>query len=161
MICPNPACPATDNLQAGTIFYPSATKLNPAVTNTTSWYSGGTANYNGLIVDVRHELYRGLQLRANYTWSKNMDDGSAWNTSVSANTPAFVSVPSLPRLDYGPAATDVRNAFAVNGTYDLPFGSGQLFLPKANGFTERLVSGWQLATIANLQTGFPFSPQLG
>ena len=161
VVCPNPACPAADNLGAGTVFYPSATKLNPAVTNTTSWYSGGTANYNGLIVDVRHELSHGLQLRANYTWSKNLDDGSAWNTSVSANTPAYAEVPSLPRLDYGPAATDVRNAFAVNGTYDLPFGSGQFFLPKANGFTNRLVSGWQLATIASLQTGFPFSPQLG
>ncbi|MGI4827942.1 MAG: carboxypeptidase regulatory-like domain-containing protein [Janthinobacterium lividum] len=161
VVCPNPACPAADALAAGTIFYPNATKLNPALANTTSWYSGGSANYNGLIVDVRHDLYRGLQMRANYTWSKNLDDGSAWNTSVSANTPAFVSVPQLPHLDYGPSAFDVRHLFAVNGTYDLPFGNGQAFLSKPGGLTGRLVSGWQLATIANLQTGFPFSPQLG
>ena len=161
VICPNPACPAQDDLSAGTVFYPNATKLNPALANTTSWFSGGTANYNGLIVDVRHDLAHGLQLRANYTWSKNLDDGSAWNTSVSANTPAFVEIPSLPHRDYGPAATDVRDAFAVNGTYDLPFGNGHLFLQKSSGLTSRLVSGWQLATIANLQTGFPFSPQLG
>ena len=159
--CPNPACPGTDNLAPGTIFYPSATKLNPAVTNTTSWFSGGTANYNGLIVDVRRNLTHGLQLRGNYTWSKNLDDGSAWNTSVSANTPAYVEVPSLPRLDYGPAATDVRQIFAFNGSYDLPFGGGQALLPHANGTVNRIVSGWQLATIADLQTGFPFSPQLG
>ncbi len=161
VVCPNPACPATDNLSSGTVFYPSATKLNPALANTTSWYSGGSANYNGLIVDVRHELSHGLQLRANYTWSKNLDDGSAWNTSVSANTPAYVEVPGLPHLDYGPAATDVRHVFAVNGSYDLPVGTGQMFFSHANGFTNRVVSGWQLATIANLQTGFPFSPQLG
>src|SRR5579875_750898 len=90
-----------------------------------------------------------------------MDDGSAWNTSVSANTPAYVEVPGLPHLDYGPAATNVRHLFAVNGTYDLPFGNGKALLPHAGALTERVISGWQLATIANLQTGFPFSPQLG
>ncbi len=161
VICPNPACPATGNLASGTVYYPTATKLNPAVTNTTSWYSGGSANYNGLIVDLRRDLAHGLQLRGNYTWSKNLDDGSAWNTSVSANTPAFVEVPALPHLDYGPAATDVRHLFAVNGSYDLPFGSGGAWFAHTGGVTGRLLSGWQFATIANLQTGFPFSPQLG
>ena len=72
-------------------------------------------------------LSNGLQFRINYTWSKNLDDGSAWNTSVSSNTPAFVSVPALPQLDYGPAATDVRHLFAANATYDLPIGRGQAF----------------------------------
>jgi hypothetical protein len=95
------------------IFYPASgtqaapavpIKANPAVANTTSWWSGGSGNYNALVVDVRHQLSHGLQLRGNYTWAKNLDDGSAWNTSVSSNTPAFVSVPSLPHLDYGPAA---------------------------------------------------------
>ena len=159
--CPNPACPIADNLTPGTIFYPTSTKLNSAVTNTTSWYSGGSANYNGLIVDVRRDLSRGLQLRGNYTWSKNLDDGSAWNTSVSANTPAYVEVPSRPHLDYGPAATDVRHVFALSGSYHLPFGGGQAFFPHANAAVNRIVSGWQLDTIANVQTGFPFSPQLG
>ncbi len=159
VICPNPAC--TANLPPGTLFYPSATKVNPALANTTSWFSGGSANYNGFVADLRHDLSHGLQLRANYTWSKNLDDGSAWNTSVSANTPAFVSVPSLPHLDYGLAATDIRHSFALNGTYDLPFGAHQLLFRSAGALTGRLVSGWQLATIANLQSGFPFSPQLG
>jgi hypothetical protein len=156
----------------GQVFYPAyyATptsapaaplKANPALANSTSWWSGGTGNYNALVVDVRHDLGHGFQFRANYTWSKNLDDGSAWNTSVSANTPAFVEVPSLPHLDYGPAATDIRSIAAINGTYDLPFGAGKLLFANAQPFTNRLISGWSLSTIANLQTGFPFSPQLG
>jgi len=112
-------------------------------------------------VDVRHDLSHGLQMRANYTWAKNLDDGSAWNTSVSANTPAFVSVPQLPHLDYGPAATDIRHSAAFNATYDLPFGVGKEFFGNAGKVTNRVVSGWALSTIANLLTGFPFSPQLG
>jgi Carboxypeptidase regulatory-like domain len=162
--------PAYVLLPNGRVFYPAAgtptnpaapVKANPAVANTTSWWSGGSGNYNALIVDVRHNLSHGLQIGGNYTWSKNLDDGSAWNTSVSSNTPAFVSVPSLPHLDYGFAATDVRHAVAINATYELPLGNGKAFLSNADALTRHLVSGWSVASIANILTGFPFSPQLG
>jgi len=144
--CPAPGCPAS--LAAGTIFYPSTTKANPKVANTTSWVSQGVSNYNALEVDVRRQLAHGLQLRGVYTFASNLDDGSAWNTSVSANTPAFVMYPGNPRLDYGPAATNIRHAGAINGTWELPFGHG-------------LINGWSLSGIATLQSGFPLSPQLG
>jgi len=153
--------PAYQVLPNNVIYYPTTTKANPKLANSTSWWSGGSGNYNALIVDLRHDLSHGLQFRANYTWSKNLDDGSAWNTSVSANTPAFVEVPSLPHLDYGPAATDIRHAASANATYDLPFGKGKAFFANTNHFTDHAISGWTLSTIVSLQTGFPFSPQLG
>ncbi len=153
--------PAYTVLADGTIYYPKTTKANPAVANTTSWWSGGSGNYNAFIADLRHDLSHHIQVRANYTWSKNLDDGSAWNTSVSSNTPAFVEVPSLPHLDYGPAATDIRHIFAVNGTYVLPVGRGEALFGNATGVTGHIISGWSLSTIASLMTGFPFSPQLG
>ena len=153
--------PAYMILGNGAIYYPTTTKANPAVANTTSWWAGGSGNYNALIADLRHDLSHHFQLRANYTWSKNLDDGSAWNTSVSSNTPAFVEVPSLPHLDYGPAATDVRQMVAINGTYVLPVGRGEALFANANAATDRILSGWSLSTIASLLTGFPFSPQLG
>ncbi len=161
VLCPNPACPATLDHAPGTVYYPTTKKANPVLANTTSWTSGGSGNYNALIVDFRHDLRHGVQLRANYTWSKNLDDGSAWNTSVSANTPAFVSVPQLPHRDYGLAATDIRDLASFNATYDLPFGTGSSLLSGIGPVISRVVSGWTLSTIANLQTGFPFSPQLG
>jgi Carboxypeptidase regulatory-like domain len=145
----------------GAVFYPNTNKANPALANSTSWWSGGSGNYNALVVDLRHDLSHGLQFRANYTWSKNLDDGSAWNTSVSANTPAFVAVPQLPHLDYGPAATDVRSIAAFNATYNLPFGSGAAFFAQTRGLSSHVLSGWTLSSIVNLQTGFAFSPQLG
>jgi hypothetical protein len=154
----------------GSVFYPASgtpaapaapIKANPALANTTSWWAGGSGNYNALVVDFRHDLAHGLQFRANYTWSKNLDDGSAWNTSVSSNTPAFVEVPSLPHLDYGAAATDIRNLAAINASYDLPFGTGKEFFANTNHLTGRIISGWTIASIANFSSGFPFSPQLG
>jgi hypothetical protein len=153
--------PAYEVLSNGAIYYPTTTKANPAVANTTSWWSGGSGNYNAFIADFRHDYSHGFQLRANYTWSKNLDDGSAWNTSVSSNTPAFVEVPSLPHLDYGPAATDIRNVVAINGAYALPFGRGATYFSTAGATTNRFISGWSVSTIASLLSGFPFSPQLG
>ena len=157
-------------LANGQVFYPAGgtsttpaapVKLNPAVANTTSWWAGGTGNYNALIVDLRQNFNHGFQVRGNYTWSKNLDDGSAWNTSVSSNTPAFVEVPSRPHLDYGPAATDIRNIASINATYELPFGNNKAFFGDAGNVTDRFISGWSVASITTVLSGFPFSPQLG
>ena len=159
VICPDPSCPA--GVSTGTVYYPTTIKANPAFANTTSWVSQGASVYHGLEIDLRRSFVNGLQFRSNYTFSKNLDNGSAWNTSVSANTPAFVSVPQNSSLDYGPAATDVRHLFAVNGSYDLPFGKGKRVVYEASPVTNLLVSGITISSIANLQTGFPFTPQLG
>jgi hypothetical protein len=162
--------PAYTIAASGQVFYPASgttsspaapIKANPAVANTTSWWAGGSGNYNALVVDLRHSITHGFQLRGNYTWSKNLDDGSAWNTSVSSNTPAFVEVPLLPHLDYGPAATDIRNVASINATYELPFGKNKAFFGNAGELTDHIVSGWSLASITTLLSGFPFSPQLG
>ena len=158
VLCPSSACPA--GLAAGTVYYPNNTFANPNVANTTSWFSGGNLFYNALTVDLHRRFANGLQLRGVYTWSKNLDNGSAWNTSVSSNTPAFVSVPNISRLDWGPSAADVRNLAAINGSYDLPFGKGRRFA-NSNRIASTTLGGWTVSTIITAQTGFPFSPQLG
>jgi len=159
VVCPDSPCPSS--LPAGTVYYTSTTLANPALANSTSWVSQGVSNYNGLEVDVRRQLAQGLQLRGVYTFSRNLDDGSAWNTSVSANTPAFVSFPGNPKLDYGLAATNISQAAAINGTWELPFGHGHALLGNASSIMQDLIGGWTFSGIATLQTGFPFSPQLG
>ena len=83
-------------------------------------------------------------------------------TPASAPTrPPSSNSPSSPCLDYGPAATDVRNIASVNATYDLPVGASitsstanprPFVSPSADG----LASG-----ILSVLSGFPFSPQLG
>lgn len=99
-------CPAA--LAAGTVYFPSTTtKANPAVANTTSWFSQGTSLYNALEVDLKRNFAHGFQLRGNYT-------------CLSGNTPAFISNPYNPKADWGLAATDVRHLASLNGAYDLP-----------------------------------------
>jgi hypothetical protein len=159
VICPAVACPAS--LPAGTIYYPTTVKANPNVANTTSWVSQGSSSYNALEIDLRRTLTHGLAFRGNYTYARNLDNGSAWNTSVSANTPAFVSYPNEPRIDWGPAATDLRHVAAFNASYDLPFGVGKTLFSTAAPLADRIVNGWTVSGIVTMQSGFPFTPQLG
>lgn len=159
-ICPASPCPS--NLAAGTVYYPkNAPFANPDLANSTTWISEGVSSYNGLIVDVNRRLNNGLQFRGVYTFSKNLDNGTAWNSSVGANAPGFVMYPAEPQLDYGPANTDVRHLAVINGTYELPFGHGKPWLAGLSPWNEKLVSGWSTSAIVNLQSGLPFTPQLG
>ena len=159
VVCPSAACPAS--LAGGTVYYPTTRLANPKLANSTSWVSSGVSSYHALEVDARRQYASGLELRGVYTWSRNLDDGSAWNTSVSANTPAYVSFPGNPKVDYGLAATNISQAGAISGTWALPVGSGHTMLSKTSPFLRKAVDGWSLSGIATVESGFPFSPQLG
>ena len=69
--------------------------------------------------------------------------------------------PLNPKLDWGLANTDIRNLGVVSGTYQLPFGSGMRFFADANSWRGVLASGWSMSAIGTVQSGFPFTPQLG
>jgi hypothetical protein len=49
----------------------------------------------------------------------------------------------------------------INATYELPLGRGKAFLKEVGGITEKLVGGWTVSSIQSIQSGFPFTPQLG
>jgi hypothetical protein len=139
----------------GQPYYPTGAALaNPNVANTTSWFSEGISTYNALQVDVSRRLAKGLQFRGVYTFSKSLDDGTALNTSVGVNAPAFVMYPLDPKLDYGPSTTNVKNMAVFNATYQLPFRpTGRV--------AQKLGAGWSVSGIETIQSGFPFTPELG
>jgi len=166
VICPASPCPAT--YPTGAYFYYAslATPLtgtpalaNPAVANTTHWFSNGVSSYNGLEVDVNHNFSHGLQFRGVYTFSKALDDGDSMNTSVATNSPAFASNPLNPlQADYGRASFDIRHAAVINATYDLPFGHKNA--AGDNAWVNAIIGNWQVSGIETLLSGLPFTPQL-
>jgi len=119
----------------------NAVLANPSLANTTTWFSEGLSSYNALAFDVNRRFQHGFQVRGVYTFSKSLDDGTAWNSSVGANAPGFVMFPMYPKLDWSPATSDVRHLMSINGSFQR--------------------KGWTLSAIASLQSGFPFTPQLG
>jgi len=159
-LCPAAPCPA--GYASGTVYYPSGAPLaNPNLANTTTWLSEGLSSYNALQTDVNRRFSQGFQVRATYTWSKSLDDGTALNSSVGANAPGFVMFPLRPKLDWGPSTSDARHIAVINGTYELPFGDGHKLFAAGHNLRRKLVSGWTLSGVETLQSGFPFTPQLG
>lgn len=153
--------PVPTILASGAIYYPTAVLANPKLANTTTWFSEGLSSYNGLEVDVSRRFSRGFQVRGVYTFSKSLDDGTAWNSSVGANSPGFVMFPLNPKLDWGLSNSNVRNLAVINGTYELPFGTGKALAHNVTGWRQKLASGWSVSGIETLQSGFPFTPVLG
>ena len=153
--------PVPSFLADGSAYYPpGSSNANPNLANTTSWVSHGVGMYHAAIVDLRRSYGNGLQFRANYTYATNLDNGTAWNTSVSVNSPAFVMFPLREKLDWGPAATDIRQMAAAHGSYELPVGRGRRYLKRLPYPLEAALGAWTVSAIFNTQSGFPFTPQL-
>ncbi|HEY7209553.1 MAG TPA: carboxypeptidase-like regulatory domain-containing protein [Bryobacteraceae bacterium] len=154
--------PFPSRLPDGRIYYPKGAPFaNPNLANTTTWFSNGVSSFNALEIDVTRRFTHGLQFRGAYTFAKSLDNGTAWNSSVAANAPGFVMFPLNPMWDYGLSTTDVRHLATINATYELPIGRGKRFLGGVTGWREKLASGWSISAIETVQSGLPFTPQLG
>jgi Carboxypeptidase regulatory-like domain len=139
---------------------PSTPRANPKIANTWTWFSEGISSYNALQVDVRRRFSHGLTIRGVYTFSRALDDGDSLNATTSGNAPALVSNPYNLRADYALAGFNVSHLGVLNAIYQLPFGRGQAFANSMQGFRNGIVSGWSVASVVTLQSGFPLTPQL-
>jgi carboxypeptidase family protein len=172
VICPASPCPATypstfpagiagTPVPAGTYYIPVGTpKANPTLANTWTWFSVGTSSYNALQVDVTRRFSHNLSFRGVYTFSKALDDGDSLNQTTAANAPGLVSNPYNLAADKGLATFNATHMASINALYALPVGNGQQFANDLSGISGKLASGWSLASIITLQTGFPLTPQL-
>jgi len=143
----------------GTLYIPvSPTRPNPYLGAGFFWYTEGNSSYNALQIDVNRRLSKGLQVRANFTWSKNLDMNSAPTGAQASNAPQMVEDRNDLQMDWGKSAFNVAAQGSVSATYELPFGRGKAIFGNADGLAERFVGGWQLNGIATLLSGFPFTP---
>jgi len=136
----------------GAQYIPVGTRPNPYLGAGFFWYTEGNSSYNALQTDVSHRLSRGLQIRANYTWSKNLDMNSGLTGAQSQNQSQMVMDRNdLPR-DWGPSALNAASQASISTRYELPFGRRA---------KNKLTGGWQVNGIATLLSGFPLTPVIG
>jgi hypothetical protein len=169
-ICSNPngcvsggvlAAAARGQVAQGQQFIPVGTRPNPNLGGGFFWYTEGNSSYNALQVDVTRRLSQGWQLRANYTWSKNLDMNSGLTIAQAVNQPQLVMDRNDLRRDWGPSALNVTHQSSISGAYELPFGRGKRWLNSLSGVRDKLISGWQWNGIVTLLSGFPFTPLAG
>jgi len=106
-----------------------------------------TSSYNAGYINVRRRYAQGLTFLANYTWSKNLTDAPDFRSPMFEST-----IPQNNndlRAERGPGC-DIRHRFALSAVYDLP-AAGQ------SGLLRAITKDWQVSTVYQIQSGFPFT----
>ncbi|HYY73134.1 MAG TPA: hypothetical protein VE778_06035, partial [Candidatus Bathyarchaeia archaeon] len=122
----------------------ASSPIDPGINlgNITQVTSGAGSNYNAVILELNRRLSHGLQLISSYTYSKSIDENSL-------NTQGVILQDSTNLLgNRGLSDFNVRHRGVVSGFYELPFHGNRL---------NRLISGWEVGTIVQAQTGNPLN----
>jgi hypothetical protein len=97
----------------------------------------GASSYNGLELQYRRRLARGLRGLVSYTWSHSLDNGS-WDSGLYLAQPGITA-----SRDWASSAFDVRRSFNAALSFDLP-RSG-----------HSLLQDWSIEGILRVRSGFP------
>jgi len=132
-VAPATGCPN------GEMCFPVST-INLLEDSAQSWYDAGYVN-------IRRRYQHGFTLLANYTWSKNLSDAPdfrspMFESSIAQNNNDLAA-------EKGPGC-DVRNRFALSAVYSVPGW-------QRSGWTTAITKNWQLSTVYQVQSGFPFT----
>ncbi|HEY7387156.1 MAG TPA: carboxypeptidase-like regulatory domain-containing protein, partial [Bryobacteraceae bacterium] len=106
----------------------------------------GDLRYNSFQATLRKQFSHGLQLQAAYTYARaftNEQANGAFYENLNSNDPAD------PKQQYGISPFYYPNRFVVSYSYDLPY--------KAQGFSGKLLDGWNLSGVTVFQTGQPLT----
>jgi hypothetical protein len=104
----------------------------------------GSSTYNGLQLNLKRRLTKGVAFGVAYTWSKSMDfgSGSGYVLPNVYNT----------RINYGPRYFDIRHILVVNYVWDISY-----ILDSTNALARGAFAHWQVSGTIQAQTGQPFS----
>ena len=130
--------------------FPYGQPSDPRFGAVTQLSTGANSHYNGLQLTADKRLTHGLQVLANYTWSRCMDTVSNGGFLPFSAGGILTPLPGELGRQYGPCDYDVRGNFTAQYVYQLPF--------KARGRAlGAVVNGWQVSGTAFWHSGVPFS----
>jgi hypothetical protein len=116
----------------------------------------GKSNYHGVNFGVDKRYSNGLLFKANYTYSKFIDNVASRNELAGfPGTGAFTDYYNQ-ASDRGLSGNDIRHRFIWSSIYELPFGHGRRF-PASSTILNAAIGGWSAGFIAELRSGTPLS----
>jgi hypothetical protein len=131
----------------------ASARPNPNYTAFNTRGNRGQSQYHGVTfsIDARRIAQTGLQFGVSYTLGQAKDNLSTTFSDSGNNFNLGYMDAFDPMLDYGYAEFDVRHRVAGSAIWNVPFARD------ASGMKKVLVAGWQLTTIFNARTGYPFT----
>jgi Carboxypeptidase regulatory-like domain len=130
--------------------FPYAKPVDPRFGAVTQLNTGANSHYNALQLTAEKRLGQGLQVQANYTWSRCMDTVSNGGFLPFASGAILSPLPGELGRQYGPCDYDVRDNFTAQYVYQLP-------IKFRNPMLARALNGWQVSGTAFWHSGLPFS----
>jgi len=114
----------------------------------------GTGTYHAASADFIHRFARGIYLRANYTFSKNID--TATNELFSSRVNPRRAQDGFDfAAERGLSALDIRHKFAVSFLYEIPN------VRTEHSFVKVLAHGWEWGGTYLAESGQPVTPLSG
>lgn len=145
----------TISMQQSLLAYPYYTSVS--VSNPRD----GIFHSNALELSATRQTSSGLMFVVGYTMSKLMDFSvlAPINYNGVSSTVGVVGYQnSFDRMaEYSLDPSDVSQIASISFVYQLPAGRGQRFLTGVGGLANRLIGGWQINGIVQLQTGTPLT----
>ena len=105
----------------------------------------GNSQYHSWQSSIRVTRWKGVMLNGNYTWSRQMDNGTAVRNTLPANSYNL-------RREYGPGGIDLAHIVTGYVAYDLPAFTSRL---------KPLTQGWQFGSLVQATTGPPIDITAG
>jgi hypothetical protein len=129
----------------------------PQFSGSTDTWGIDTANasYHALQISAHKRMSNGLDITANYTYAKNVDDagtqrdGFAIPSSLTLNGRSW----KQDRADRSISANSIPQNLAVFGVYRLPFGATGF--GSGNAVTRQIIKGWDLSGVFTYVSGTP------
>jgi hypothetical protein len=132
-------------LPQGFSFFPSPLVLYSSLLTNQSW-----SNYNSAQFEVTKRMRGGVQLQANYVFSKALGDtGEFRGLEAILDNNNFAA-------EKARSVFDLTHAFKLNHYVPLPFGRGRRF-SFSNGALDRVFGGWGMSGFLMIQSGPPVS----
>jgi hypothetical protein len=130
--------------------FPYGQPLDPRFGAVTQLNTGANSHYNGLQMTLEKRMGHGLELQANFTWSRCMDTVSNGGFLSFSSAGILSPLPGELGRQYGPCDYDVRQNFSAQYVYQLPLKVHGRILGYA-------LNGWQVSGTVFWHTGLPFS----
>jgi outer membrane receptor protein involved in Fe transport len=145
--------PVTFLRHPGTAANPnSPLRIDPNFGRISLFDSGADSIYHGGFVQLSKRLSRNFQVLTSYTLAHAIDDRPDF-TSVVVGTDDSKNAQdtTYPNLERGRANADIRHRFVFSGIWDIDYAKSI-----QNWAARKLLEGYQLSTIATLQSGRPY-----
>ena len=131
--------------------------------------SSAIQRYNALQTTFEQRTWHGLDLKANYTWSKCLsnslgyfgpfgDEEALPGTTSQTGFNFFFQNAYNPRGDYGRCISDAASLFNGYMVYEMPFGRGKMFGSGAGDVVNSIIGGWTVAADFTIHSGFAITP---